>query len=1132
MNLTNKEPRKGTIAYYAAQKRKEKENSPEEIKKTEKIGNNDHKIGNAKVTHESLSEAAIVSINALLAEGKMSQYRPPFKANGLWVDDSRGASVLQANDHGTPKEIAAALNAFFGKKTVKEAEEQEDYKVIRARNKKIVQAAHKKLIDQGYVYQGSEGRSAPMDDDITSHNYLSKDGSHIKSMEYSAYGMGWKDGPNISYATKKLNKKLHADLTEAVKLHADLREASDLNNVTIGGMKDKKAGRKDGEQCEEGDEVEITGQVNFKGDRGEIVRFGKDKRFVVVKLHNGGEHAFHSSDVTAVDGDDEDDEKEDEDTFYVAFYDEDEERSWIGEVTKAGGGKWHEKTFKGKPDYRWGQSYMSYLTPHDIMSWINKDYGRNLEIEGPYFDPDEAIEHVKHNWGTLEEAAKQAFAKAFIKSNDDATKMLHKKLQDKKQHIKDIQIKITDLAGEKKGIAALEKTLAGLQKEIDSIHKKIKESVDMNEAQAYTDFEDWKAAVLHSYPAQAKKIKFKGRMEGNKDTISAEVPGEDRSYGVWDQDEEKGVVLSEGAASAIVAAAKKIGKWLLQPVTAVSDKNIEEYVNAVEELKAMKEQRMWAGLMARLTDEQLDRAKLLSNPAVKKAAKAEIANRLKGVFEAVKDMIEAHGIKGMSRTPWRRTFKDEDAMIAWAEKFDAEIYGQRETDYAAQMKKEKGVKEGVVDSVKGFVKHQSNMAKANSRGWATFGKGFRAALADRYETDPEEKAKNEKTVKQSVRDANRYRDFADGGKGFNSTKRTTAEKEWDDKVDAVKGKVKGAVDSVKKVFTKEGAANDRLQARARELLPVLKGPFKKKESVVAQCAELAAKYWNDAGLQKAHDIDDYIKSEMKKRGITEGVQAAIAEGKEENIAKLRKDYKNAKGWIDMATNERERRTHQATVQKIWNHAKTQYKIDLDRKDGKLDEGTLKPATRTHKSGCGYNYGHDCDCGGTWTHGNDCGYRYGHDCDCDLDKKKSAEKPGSKDKSFGDTYEGFSPFKPNAKVKIVSGPKDCIGKEGTIGEVVTTNGQKSYTVDYDHDFNSDKPNFGAKSVRLQPKDIKLIRDKKLKEAKEEQLEVISKGAEKVLHTGTLEACKDFMRKHRSLKLDLRYKESGRLASYVL
>ena len=44
---------------------------------------------------------------------------------------------------------------------------------------------------------------------------------------------------------------------------------------------------------------------------------------------------------------------------------------------------------------------------------------------------------------------------------------------------------------------------------------------------------------------------------------------------------------------------------------------------------------------------------------------------------------------------------------------------------------------------------------------------------------------------------------------------------------------------------------------------------------------------------------------------------------------------------------------------------------------------------THKSECGWNYGHDCDCTGTLTHATDCGYNYGHDCDCGLfDKLKN------------------------------------------------------------------------------------------------------------------------------------------------
>lgn len=62
-------------------------------------------------------------------------------------------------------------------------------------------------------------------------------------------------------------------------------------------------------------------------------------------------------------------------------------------------------------------------------------------------------------------------------------------------------------------------------------------------SESIKDFDEWKVAVLKKYPTKA--LKFKGRVESGKDTISAEVPGEDRSYGVWDQDKEEGEVLSE-----------------------------------------------------------------------------------------------------------------------------------------------------------------------------------------------------------------------------------------------------------------------------------------------------------------------------------------------------------------------------------------------------------------------------------------------------------------------------------------------------------------------------------------------------------------------------------------------------------
>lgn len=41
-------------------------------------------------------------------------------------------------------------------------------------------------------------------------------------------------------------------------------------------------------------------------------------------------------------------------------------------------------------------------------------------------------------------------------------------------------------------------------------------------------------------------------------------------------------------------------------------------------------------------------------------------------------MIEAYGIKGMKRTSWRRTFKSFEALDAWCERYDAEVFGYRE----------------------------------------------------------------------------------------------------------------------------------------------------------------------------------------------------------------------------------------------------------------------------------------------------------------------------------------------------------------------------------------------------------------------------------------------------------------------
>jgi ribosomal protein L37AE/L43A len=158
------------------------------------------------------------------------------------------------------------------------------------------------------------------------------------------------------------------------------------------------------EDLEVGDVVEIAGNVEHQGMTGEIVRFGEGKRFVVVNLYNGGVHSFHSSDVIEADLSHEDeDEDGEENVFWVVFHDEDEEHTWIGKVSREQGTKWREYPHKGKPDYRWGASYMGYLEPHQVMDWIHKDYSRGMQIEGPFFSAEEAEEHARQHFGEINE---------------------------------------------------------------------------------------------------------------------------------------------------------------------------------------------------------------------------------------------------------------------------------------------------------------------------------------------------------------------------------------------------------------------------------------------------------------------------------------------------------------------------------------------------------------------------------------------------------------------------------------------------------------------------------------------------------------------------------------------------------
>jgi len=261
------------------------------------------------------------------------------------------------------------------------------------------------------------------------------------------------------------------------------------------------------------------------------------------------------------------------------------------------------------------------LTPHDVMSWISKDYSY-FEVEGPFDTAEEAEEHlsdhgvsltesastlkkgdrvkldVKH-WNSSEQKSKGLGSvigregKALVVKLDDSTREVLV-YPDDIEHVKivneaDFKVKTSLSAldnleafnGGKHFSASKRNVICGypvdfdedstedeidftavdqgagtdLMKLLRAAGFSVKRHNDteftvtvkkqIKEAKGFTDFDDWKQAVLNSYPAQAKKMRFKGRMEGDKDTISAEVPGEDRSYGVWIQNADKGYVLND-----------------------------------------------------------------------------------------------------------------------------------------------------------------------------------------------------------------------------------------------------------------------------------------------------------------------------------------------------------------------------------------------------------------------------------------------------------------------------------------------------------------------------------------------------------------------------------------------------------
>jgi hypothetical protein len=103
----------------------------------------------------------------------------------------------------------------------------------------------------------------------------------------------------------------HDSLGDAQQTIEKLRQQNPNNKFSYTMHRRTQGLAENAEELNIGDDVIITGDVEFQGKTGMIADFGDMKRFVVVDLYNHGKHSFHSSDVSYNDYADSDDERRD-----------------------------------------------------------------------------------------------------------------------------------------------------------------------------------------------------------------------------------------------------------------------------------------------------------------------------------------------------------------------------------------------------------------------------------------------------------------------------------------------------------------------------------------------------------------------------------------------------------------------------------------------------------------------------------------------------------------------------------------------------------------------------------------------------------------------------------------------------
>ena len=97
----------------------------------------------------------------------------------------------------------------------------------------------------------------------------------------------------------------------------------------------------------------------------------------------------------------DDDEETTDEGFFVCIGSEDD-GGFVGMLTKEDN-RWREVALRGTAPHNWGGSYMSYLTPNDVMQHIRNDYSRGHDVKGPFFDEQKAIEYAYNQYGLGDE---------------------------------------------------------------------------------------------------------------------------------------------------------------------------------------------------------------------------------------------------------------------------------------------------------------------------------------------------------------------------------------------------------------------------------------------------------------------------------------------------------------------------------------------------------------------------------------------------------------------------------------------------------------------------------------------------------------------------------------------------------